>query len=454
MVDKAGSLAAEIENELAIEQVQAVKRSYKIDTIAVHGIYDHATMLANQGSIIEPLYLSVSQHFPDSTGLADTLAYEAEGWAYSRIDNPTVHQLEVRLALLDSYGSDLTASACVAASGMAAIFLATNPLLAGSVRMNIVASAHVYGGTFMLFAERYGRERGVEVRWVSEPGNLKAWERVIDKNTRFVYVETPSNPTLAIVDIAGLAELAHAKEAPLIVDSTLATPALLRPLTIGADIVVHSLTKTICASGLAVGGALIARKNLVSSFLSGSFKADFATQVKLLPARDFGPALSPFAALMILSDLRTLRSRVNVLSQRALKVAKYLAAQPLVEAVWYPGLLEFPGHELAAKQLRLVDSETETKPAQPRFGHRLGFPVRGGGEAARRVLDRLQLVVRATDLGRIKSVATIPAISTHQQQGEDGRSRAAIPDNLIRLSVGGEHVDDVIADLTQALAVE
>lgn len=451
-------LTPEIEDGLMVDAATAVAltkptpaRLRKFDTIAVHGGYDHAAMAANQGSLIEPLYLTSAQHFPDSATLAAVLAYESPGWAYSRISNPTVAELEARLALLETYGSDLTASACAAASGMAAVFLATNPLLAGAGRMNIVASAHVYGGTFMLFAERYGRERGIEIRWVTEPGDLKAWERVINKQTRFVYAETPSNPSLAIVDVAGLAELAHASNAPLIIDSTLATPALFRPLTVGADVVVHSLTKTMSANGLTVGGAFIARHNLISSSLDSGYRTDYATQVKLLPARDFGPALSPFAALTILSEIRTLRSRVNVLSQRTQKVADWLALQPAVAAVWYPGLANFPGHELAKQQLRLVDSESATAPAQSRYGHLLGFTVKGGAQAARRVLDRLQLICRATDLGRIKSVATIPAISTHQQQGDAGRKLATIPDNLIRLSVGAEHPDDVLADLDQAL---
>ena len=407
---------------------------YHFDTIAVHGTYDHAAMMRHQGSIIEPLYLSTAQHFADSDRLAAALAYQEPAWGYSRISNPTVAELESRLALLETYGSELTASACTTASGMAAVFLATNPLLTGPGRMNIVASAHVYGGTFMLLAERYGKERGIEVRWVREPGDLKAWERVIDKKTRFVYAETPSNPTLAMVDVAALAEIAHVQQVPLIIDSTLATPALFRPLTVGADVVVHSLTKTISANGLAVGGALIARHNLVGSALTEAYRADYATQVKLLPARDFGPALSPFAALSILSELRTLRSRVNVLSQRAEKVAHWLADQPTVDEVWYPGLASFPGHAVATKQLRLVDSETASAPAQPRYGHLLGFTVKDGADATRRVLDRLQLIVRATDLGRIKSVATIPAISTHQQQGETGRNLATIDRKSTRLN--------------------
>jgi O-acetylhomoserine/O-acetylserine sulfhydrylase-like pyridoxal-dependent enzyme len=445
------SFEPDLEDPLGVPSLSSSLR--KFDTLAVHGSYDHAAMAANQGSLIEPLYLTTAQHFPDSATLAAVLGYEQPGWGYSRIANPTVTELESRLALLETYGSDVQASACTAASGMAAVFLATTPLLAARGTANVVASAHCYGGTFMLFAERFGKERGVDVRWVSDPSDLNEWKRLIDGRTRFVYVEVPSNPTLVVADVAALAELAHAAEVPLIVDSTLISPALFRPLTHGADIVIHSLTKVIAANGLTVGGAFIARRPLTSRSLLEVERVDYATHVKRWPARDYGPALNPFAALMVLAELRTLRSRVNVFSQRAQRVAEFLVSHPAVDTVWYPGLRSFPGHVLARRQFALVDSETRTTPAQPRYGHLLGFTVSAGAATARKVLDRLMLIARATDLGRIKSVATIPAISTHQQQGHAARQLAAIPDNLIRLSVGGEHADDVIADLDRALSI-
>ncbi len=418
----------------------------RFDTVAVHGLYGHDSAEQNMGSILEPAYLSPSQHFIDSAQMEAALAYRLPAWVYTRIHNPTVGWLEDTLALLETYGSELQASACATASGMSAIFMATNPLLSDpEPDMNIVASAQCYGGTFMLFQERYARERGIEVRWVRDPLDVQQWADAMDDRTRFVYGEMPSNPGLALFDVAAVADLAHERQVPLIVDSTLATPALSRPLLLGADIVVHSASKLMCASGMAIAGAFIARHDLVSRHLQEDMRADFASQVKLLPFRDHGPGLSPFNALMVLNDLRSLRSRVAQTSTAAMRVAIFLAEHPAVESVAYPGLVSHPGHALARRHMRLVDSD------ENHYGHLLSFQLRGGGPAARRMLDRLRLIYRATDLGRVKSVATIPAISTHQQQGEQGRALAGIPEGLVRLSLGMESVDDLLDDLSRAL---
>jgi cystathionine beta-lyase/cystathionine gamma-synthase len=173
--------------------------------------------------------------------------------------------------------------------------------------------------------------------------------------------------------------------------------------------------------------------------------------VKALPFRDYGPAISPFNALMTLSDLRTLRGRIDLMSRNTMKVARFLEEHPKVEAVQYPGLESFRGHEVARRYMWLADGEDDYGKPVNRYGHLMSFCVKGGAAAARRVLDAFALIFRATDLGRIKSLATIPAISTHQQQGEEGRALADVPANLIRLNVGGEHPDDLIADLDQAL---
>ena len=428
-------------------------RRMRFDSIAVHGVYDAQAALANQGSINEPLFLSPAQHFAESDHMEAALAYRMPSWTYTRIANPTVHYLEETLALLETYGSDVEATACATASGMAAVAMATEPFLAVDPSLpppNVVASAKCYGGTFMLFSERYGRERGVEIRWVREPLDLDEWSSRIDEGTRFVFGEMPSNPALAVFDIPAVAELAHAHGLPLIVDPTVATPALLRPLTMGADVVVQSLSKSIGGSGLAIGGALIARKDIPSRIGAHDMRANFATHVKLFPFRDHGPAMSPFNALMTLSDVRTVRSRIDHWSRGAMTVSSFLAEHPRVESASYPGLPSFPGHELARRDLWLADGDDEGRPVN-RFGSLLAFDVRGGHEAARRVFDRLGLIWRATDLGRIKSVATIPAISTHQQQGEEGRELAGIPSNQVRLSIGGEHPDDLIDDLDRAL---
>lgn len=442
----------------AMTQHRQTMRQKRFDTIAVHGMYSMEAALANQGSIIEPGYLSAAQHFENSDHMEASLAYLMPSWTYSRIANPTVGYLEETLALLEGYGFAGEVSACATSSGMAAVFMATNPFLMqtvgmnGNGRPNIVASVKCYGGTFMLFQQRYQAERGIEVRWVQNPLDLAEWAANIDGNTRFVYGEMPSNPGLDIMDIQAVAELTHAQGIPLIVDSTVATPALLRPFTLGADIVVHSVSKSMGSSGFAIAGAVIARHNIPSRVGPDELRHNFSVYVKLLPFRDYGPGLSPFNALMILNDLRTLRQRMNRLSNSTLRVARFLAQHSQIETVNYPGLESAPGHEVAARDMVLVDWQDEYDEPANRYGHLMSFTVKGGAPAARKVFDRLHMIWRATDLGRIKSVATIPAISTHQQQGEAGRALAQLPSNLIRLNVGGEHPIDIIEDLEQALS--
>jgi O-acetylhomoserine/O-acetylserine sulfhydrylase-like pyridoxal-dependent enzyme len=318
---------------------------------------------------------------------------------------------------------------------------------------NFVATAQCYGGTFQLFNVRMMEERDIECRWVEDPTDIDEWAAKIDKNTRFLYGELPSNPGLSFFDIEAVADLAHSHRIPLICDSTVATPALLRPIYHGADIVVQSATKTLTTSGFGVCGAVIARNDLVSNIDNGFMKKDFALYIKYLPNRDSGPNLHPMQAIMTLNDMRTLRSKIDQMSRSTMKVAEFLQGHPQVEQVSYLGLPDHPLHELASKYMWLVDADSDVQYGRPvnRYGHLMSFCVKGGAEAARQMFDGLQRIWRATDLGRIKSVATIPAISTHQQQGEAGRRLAHIPPNLVRLCVGAEHPDDVIADLDQAL---
>ncbi len=428
-------------------------RQKRFDTIAVHGIYNMEAALNNQGSIIEPLYMSPAQHFEDSDHMEAALAYLTPAWGYTRIANPTLHYLEETVALLEGYGYDGETSACLASSGMAAIFMATNPFLIDNGKpMNIVVSAKCYGGTFMLFSQRYGIERGVEIRWVRNPYDLSEWASQIDEHTRFVYGEMPSNPSLAVLDIAEVAKLAHNYDAPLIIDSTVSTPALVRPIVHGADIVVHSMSKSMISSGFAIAGVLVARHDMTCNVGTEEMRHDFATYVKLLPSRDHGPALSPMNALMAISDLRTLRTKMDMFSRNTMRVAQFLASHPYVESVYYPGLLDDEAYPIANRYMWLADGEDDYGTPVNRYGHLLSFTVRGGAMSARKVFDNFNMIWRATDLGRIKSVATIPAISTHQQQGDNGRNLAGVPNNLIRLNVGGEHPQDLVDDLMQALA--
>jgi O-acetylhomoserine/O-acetylserine sulfhydrylase-like pyridoxal-dependent enzyme len=300
---------------------------------------------------------------------------------------------------------------------------------------------------------RLQQERDIECRWIHDPTDLDEWASKIDENTRFLYGELPSNPQQGFFDIKAVADLAHSHNLPLIVDSTVATPALLRPICHGADIVVQSVTKTLSTSGFGICGAVIARKGIVANIPNQDLKNDFSLYIKYLPNRDYGPNLHPMQAIMALNDMRTLRSKVDLMSRSTMAVARYLEKHPLVESVEYLGLPDHPLHELASRYMWLVDAEHDELYGKPvnRYGHLMSFCVKGGVDTTRKVFDGLQRIWRATDLGRIKSVATIPAISTHQQQGEEGRRLAHIPANLIRLCVGAEHPDDIIADLDQAM---
>jgi O-acetylhomoserine/O-acetylserine sulfhydrylase-like pyridoxal-dependent enzyme len=433
--------------QLTSRQRQTVSQR-KFDTVAVHGMYSLEEALKNQGSIIEPAYLSPAQHFANSNQMAAAFAYQYPAWAYTRLANPTVSYLEATLALLEGYGTSFETSACMTSSGMAAVAMATQPFLtrASGGQMNIVATAKCYGGVYQLFSERYGKERGANVRWIKDGLNLDEWERAIDKDTRFVFGEMPSNPQLGVFDIEAVAQLAHAKDVPFIVDATVATPALMRPLAHGADIVVHSVSKSMAASGLAIAGVVISKANIPSRVLDDGMKSNFATSMKLLPFRDFGPSISPMSALLILSDLRDLRYRLDAMSQNTLVVAQWLEQHPKIEQVFYPGLPSNKTHATAKRYMKLADTNT------PRFSHLLGFTVKGGNEAARKVIDCFRMIFQATDLGKVKSVATLPTTTTHQQQGDEGRQLASIPGNMIRLSVGLENPQDILADIEQALS--
>ena len=433
-------------------------KKFKFDTIAVQGLYTIEEALnLNQGSVIEPLFLSTAQAYRDSDEMEAALAYLIPTWCYTRFANPTTYYLEWALALLEGYQTGCDTSCLVTASGMSALMLAVDCFLVkqkeGPEKMNIVSSIQIYGGTFQHFSVRKMQERGIEVRWVHHPEDREEWEAKIDENTRFLFSEAPSNPQLSFCDVKAITDLAHSWDIPFIIDSTCATPALMRPFAYGADIVIHSLTKTITASGLAMGGALISRKPIVTKIKNDNplFKESFAEYVKFLPFRDTGPAASPMNAFLALNDLRTLRSRMDLLSQNSEKVAEFLSQHPRVYQVDYLGLESFHYHPLAKKYMKLVDSDDGQGNEINRYGHLLSFRVDGPAQNARKVFDGFKLIMRAGDLGRIKSIATIPAISTHLQQGEEARASADVPPQMIRLCVGAEDADDIIADLDQAL---
>ncbi len=434
-------------------------RRCRFDTIAVHGIYSMQEALDfNQGSLIEPVYMSTSQGYRNSDEMEAGLGYMIPTWCYSRIANPSIYYYEGVLALLEGYGSGLETSCVATSSGMAAIQSAVDPFLVEDpkrpgAKMNFVATTQLYGGTFQQFAIRKDQERNIEWRKVYRSTDLDEWEKQIDENTRFLYGEMPSNPSLSFFDLEKVAALAHKYNLPLIIDSTVATPALMRPLEHGADIVVQSVTKSLATSGFAISGAVIARKNITSNIDNDEMKADFCAYLKLLPNRDNGPNISPMSAILALNDIRTIRMRMDQVSTSTQKVAEFLENHKAVEKVDYLGLSSHEYHQLASRYLFLADSELDPHYGKKvnRYGHLMSFCVKGGPAPTRQVFDAFQRIYRATDLGRIKSVATIPAISTHSQQGEEGRKMANIPDNLIRLCVGAEHPDDIIRDLEKAL---
>ncbi|MCK9398847.1 MAG: aminotransferase class I/II-fold pyridoxal phosphate-dependent enzyme [Bacteroidales bacterium] len=436
-------------------------RKCRFDTIAVHGIYSMQEALDfNQGSIIEPMYMSTSQAYRDSDEMEAALAYEIPTWCYSRIANPSIYYLEGVLALLDGYGASEETSCVATSSGMAAIASAAEPLLAVDPKnpgrpINFVATCQLYGGTFQQFAIRKHRERNIEWRKVINSSDINEWAGLIDENTRFLYGEMPSNPGQAFFDLKKVVELAHSHNIPLIIDSTVATPALMRPIQWGADIVVQSVSKTLATSGFGIGGAVIAKKHITTNIDNDALKADYCMYLKVLPNRDNGPNISPMNAILALNDIRTLRMRVDQCSRSTMTVANYLAGHKHVEQVDYLGLETHPLHELASRYMWLADAEKDELYGKPvnRYGHLMSFRIKGGAQATRDVFDGFRRIWRATDLGRIKSVATIPAISTHSQQGEEGRRIADIPPNLIRLCVGAEHPDDIITDLDLALSV-
>lgn len=433
----------------------------RFDTIAVHGVYSMQEALNfNQGSIIEPIYMSTSQGYRDSDEMEAALSYQIPTWCYSRIANPSMYYLEGVLALLESYGTGLDASCIATSSGMAAIQSAVDAFLivdpkAPNQPLNFVATSQVYGGTYQQFNLRKDAERNVQWRKVLDSNDLDEWESHIDENTRFLYGEVPSNPGLAFFDIEKVAEIAHKYNLPLIIDATVATPALLRPLAHGADIVIQSVTKSLFTSGFGIAGAIIAKKNITTNIDIPLMKEDFCMYLKLLPNRDNGPNISPMNAILALNDIRTIRMRMDKISNSTLKIAKFLENHKHIEGVDYLGLESHPLNKLASKYMKLVDAEYDEEygTVQNRYGHLMSFRIKGDHQATRKVFDGMERIWRATDLGRIKSVATIPAISTHQQQGEEGRKLAGIPGNLIRLCVGAEHPDDIINDLNQALSV-
>jgi O-acetylhomoserine/O-acetylserine sulfhydrylase-like pyridoxal-dependent enzyme len=387
----------------------------KFDTIALHGAFEGI----KPDSVTVPIYQSVAYPFDTVQAGADAYAAtEDGGFCYGRWDNPTVDIFEKRIAMME--GGD---AALATSSGMAAIMLLSHHLCqAGD---EITASNRVYGGTFVLFEAGLAK-MGVKVNWVTDPSDLGAWEAAITDKTKFVFVESPSNPALHVADLPKLAELVHAKNLPLVADNTICTPALQKPLDLGADIIIHSATKYLSGNATSISGVIIGDKQLIYDLRKG-------------PMRYMGPAISPFNAWLLLMSMETLSLRMERHSSNALALAKFLETHPKVASVNYPGLESHPDHELAKKQMTACSSL-------------LSFIIKGGFDEAVTIIDGLKLWIHATHLGTSRTLVTHPASTTHVSLGPEELEKAGIPANLIRCSAGLEDVEDIIADIDQALA--
>ena len=369
------------------------------------------------GEHSEAMYLTSSFVFENAAQAAARFTGGAEGNIYSRFTNPTVSAFQERLAALEG------AEACVAtASGMSAILAtAMAALKAGD---HVLCSASVFGSTVQLFSNIMGKF-GVETTFVAG-ASVAAWEEALRKNTRLMFVETPSNPLTEIADIAALAAVSRRAGALLAVDNCFCTPALQLPLQLGADLVIHSATKYLDGQGRVLGGAVLGPRGPV---MDGVYAF----------LRTAGPSLSPFNAWVLLKGLETLRIRMDAQSEAALRLAQWLEKQPGVERVYYPGLPSHPQYALAQKQQRLG-------------GAIVSLEVKGGREAAWRVVDATRMISITANLGDTKSTITHPASTTHGRISAEARKAAGIGEGLLRVAVGLEALGDIQADLARGLA--
>lgn len=370
----------------------------------------------HEGEHSEPIFATSSYVFSSAAEAADRFSGESSGNVYSRYTNPTVRAFEQRLAALEG------AEAAVAtASGMAAILSICMALLKPGD--HVVCSRDVFGTTVSLFS-RYLAKFGVEVTFVPLL-NVDAWRSAVRSNTAMFFLETPSNPLCEIADLAALSELSRTNDCLLVVDNCFCTPALQLPLSLGADIVMHSATKYLDGQGRCVGGAVVGRKQHMDEVLTF--------------LRTAGPTMSPFNAWVFLKGLETLSLRMEAHSRSALEIAQWLQQQPAVERVYYAGLKDHPGHALAAQQ-------------QSAYGGVLSFLVKGGREQAWQFIDATCLMSITANLGDAKTTIGHPATTTHGRLSAEQRQEAGILDGLIRVAVGLENVEDLRADLQRGFA--
>ena len=399
-----------------------------------------------------PIYQTVAYAFDSAQHGADLFDLKVAGNIYTRIMNPTQSVLEERVAALEG-----GIAALALASGQAAITYAIQTIAeAGD---NIVSSSALYGGTYNLFAHTFP-QFGIETRF-ADYKNPASFEPLIDAKTKAVYVESLGNPQGNITDIAAIAAIAHKHGVPLIVDNTVPSPYLWRPIEHGADIVVQSLTKYLGGHGNSIGGAIIDSGKFPWAEHKARFKrlnepdvsyhgvvytealgpAAFIGRARVVPLRNTGAAISPFNAFLILQGIETLALRMDRISDNALAVAQHLKKHPKVKWVNYAGLPDHPDHALVKKYLR-----------DGKASGLLTFGVDGGREGGARFLDALQLFTRLVNIGDVRSLATHPASTTHRQLNPDELAKSGVTEDTVRLCVGIEHIDDLRADLDQSLA--
>lgn len=420
----------------------------KPETIALHAGYEGDP---STNSATTPIYQTTSFTFNDSQHGADLFNLAVPGNIYSRIMNPTNAVLEQRLTELEG-----GVGALAVASGMAAIRYAIETIAeAGN---NIVSTSQLYGGTYNLFAHTFPRQ-GIETRFAAADDFAKV-ASLIDENTRALFCESIGNPAGNIVDIERWATIAHDAGVPLIVDNTVATPLLCRVFDYGADISVHSLTKYIGGHGTTIGGAIIDSGKFDWAAHSDRFsimttpdpsyhgvvyteamgETAYIGRCRVVPLRNTGAALSPNSAFQIMQGLETLSLRMKKHCKNAKKVAKHLAQHPQVEWVNYAGLHDSPYRDNCKKF------------CGGKAAGILSFGIKGGSEAGARFIDALEMILRLVNIGDAKSLACHPASTTHRQLNPEELASAGVSDDMVRLSVGIEHIDDILADINQALA--
>jgi O-acetylhomoserine (thiol)-lyase len=419
----------------------------KLESIALHHGY---TSEATTKAAAVPIYQTTSYTFDDTQHGADLFDLKVEGNIYTRITNPTTAVLEQRVAAMEG-----GIGGVAVASGMAAITAAVQCIC--EVGDNIISTSQLYGGTYNLFAHSLPKQ-GIEVRMLSHD-DFEGFENAIDENTKAIFCESIGNPAGNIVDIQRLAEIGHKKGVPLIVDNTVATPVLCRPFELGADIVVHSLTKYIGGHGTSIGGIIVdsgkfdwvankERFKVLNSpdpsyhgvvYTEALGAAAYIGRCRVVPLRSMGAAISPMNSWQIMQGLETLCLRMERHCENAEKLAAYLQAHEKVSWVNYAALPDSPYFETCQKVTGGKASGI------------LSFGIQGGAEGGAQFIDALEMILRLVNIGDAKSLACHPASTTHRQLNEEELAAAGVSNDLVRISVGIENIDDIIADVTQAL---